>query len=128
MGDIVDRQTHPMEPVGRAGDEIVPDRLSTIPEGIDEPKPKDELDQTLLRTHPHDKEVLKVLLKKDRLSMQKFWAYCVRGYLDADPYMLKFLKTSRQLDAIPKDVKDKHVLSHRERAAIYDQIEKEEGK
>lgn len=123
MSDPIDpaRQHHPMEPVQGSADTIAPDDLSTIPP--EQRREEEPMQQCLVRVHKHDHQVLKALLKKDRLSFQKFVGYCVRGYLDADPYMLKFLKLSRQMDAIPADVRDKHILSHRERTQIYDELE-----
>lgn len=97
--------------------------LLTVPEGT--AKEKDPAKQAIVRLHPNDHQVLKVVLKKDKMSFQKFVNYCVRGYLDADPNMLKFIKLARETDAIPRDIQDKHVLSQRERASILDEIEKE---
>lgn len=98
--------------------------LSTIPEELKSEKQKDPAKMAIVRLHPNDHKVLKVVLKKDKLSFQKFVNFCVRGYLDADPNMLKMIKIMREEEAIPRDVKDKHVLSQRERANILDEIEK----
>ena len=100
------------------------DRLSTIPEDLRMPKEKEVLKQIPVRLHVHDHALIKVMLKKDRLSLQKFINYCVKGFLDGDPNMLRMIKSYRELEIIPKDVKDKHILSHRERQKILDEIEK----
>jgi hypothetical protein len=112
-----------MDPVGQTGDEIVPDETTTYPPELAKPKPKSDDKQKIFRIHPNDDAVMKVLLKKDRLSLQKFIAYCVRGYMDADPYMLKFLKLSRERDFLPSSSTDNGILSHRERKEIFDQLE-----
>ena len=102
------------------------DRLSTIPADLLRPRERELFKQTPVRLHRHDHAVLKIMLKKDRLSIQKFIGYCVKGYMDADPNMIRMLKIYRELDLIPGDVKDRHVLSHRERQSILDEIEKKE--
>jgi len=104
-------------------DDIIPENLSTIPDELAGEPIKEPLKQAIVRIHENDHRVLKVLLKKDRLSFQKLVNYCVRAYLDGDPYLLKVVKNYRELEAIPRDVKDKHVLSHRERSSLYDELE-----
>lgn len=90
----------------------------------------DHSKQVLARLHEDDHRVLRVMLKRDKLSFQKFVALCVRGYLDADPYMLQFLRIARELDAIPEGVRDKYALSMRERNQLFEEIEQaqKEGK
>jgi arsenate reductase-like glutaredoxin family protein len=100
--------------------------LLTIPEELRHEKPTDPTKQAIVRLHQHDHALLKVVLKKDKMSFQKLVGFCVRAYLDADPLLLKMLKTYRELEAVPKDVREKHVLSNRERQNILDQIEKGE--
>jgi hypothetical protein len=99
-----------------------PEEVLTIPAGAASPKRVDLLVQTPVRLHQHTHSVLKVMLKKDQLSLQKFIAFCVRAYLDADPHFIRFLKNYRQLDQVPTGTQEKHVLSHRERAKIFDEI------
>jgi hypothetical protein len=106
-------------------DEIVGDRLSTIPDDMRKPKEHEILKQTPIRMHVNDHRLLKVMLKKDHLSINKFMGYCVKAYMDGDPGMLCMLKNYRELDLVPQMVKDKHVLSHRERQSIMDEIERE---
>ena len=106
-------------------DEIIPENLSTIPDELVGLR-KEPLKQAIVRIHENDHAVLKLMLKKDRMSFQKFVNLCVRGYLDGDPQFLRALKTFREQEAIPKDIKDKHVLSHRERADIYKELEASE--
>jgi hypothetical protein len=109
-------------------DVILPkaDDLSTIPPGLRDVKPAIQTKSVICRIHPNDHPVLKVLLKKDRLTFQKFFEYVFRGYLDADPWLIKFLQTARELDEIPADVQNKHCLSHRERNSIYEALEQSE--
>jgi hypothetical protein len=101
----------------------VPERPLTKP---DIPKKPDKglTRQIPVRLHHHDHAMLKALLKKDSMSLQKFIGFCVRGYLDADPLMLKMIKNYRELEAVPRDIREKHILSHRERQNILDEIEK----
>ena len=109
---------------------VEPDRLSTIPDGLGAPKNKDPNKQVPVRLHANDHALLKVMLKKDQLSLQKFIGFCVRAYLDADPGFMKTIKNYRELELIPPDVREKHVLSHRERSKIFDELEQaqKEGK
>jgi hypothetical protein len=100
-----------------------PDRMSTKPRSY-VPRPKIELHQVPIRIHPDDHKILMNLLKKDDMSYQKFISYCIKGYMDADPHMLKMVKTYREQDLIPRSAQEKHVMSHRERAAILDEIER----
>lgn len=100
------------------------ERLSTIPRGFDKPKEKELLKQIPVRLHIHDHTMLMAMLKKDRMSLQKFISICVRAYLDGDPMMLKCVKNYRELEVVPREIKERHVLSHRERAHIFDELEK----
>jgi hypothetical protein len=104
----------------------LPERESTRPPG--RPKEPAVLKQTPIRMHVHDHAVLMGLLRQDGMNLQRFMGYCVRAYLDAHPYMLKVLRDMRELDMVPKDVQDKHVLSMRERMSLFDEIEKSSGK
>lgn len=104
----------------------LPDQSLTIPRGYDRPRVQDVLKQVPIRLHVHDHTMLRAMLKKDRMTVQKFIGFCVRGYLDADPMMLKMLRNYRELEAVPRDIQDKHVLSHRERLSILDEIEASE--
>lgn len=109
-------------------DEIVPERLLTYPEEEEQGSSGDHnLKQVLVRMHRGDNESLRLLLKKDRMSLQKFFSLCVRGYMEADPFMLKMLKNYRKTDVSVHEAQNKHVLSHRERAAIFEEIERSGG-
>lgn len=88
------------------------------------PKEAGVIKQTPIRLHIHDHAMLMSLLKRDGMSLQKFMSYCVRGYLEAHPQMLKMLKDLRELDMVPKDVREKHMFSMRERMSLFDEIEK----
>lgn len=98
--------------------------LLTIPDEELEDK-KDERPDTsvFFRLHKHDHSMLKGLLKQDKMTMQRFFELCVRGYLDAQPELMRALKDMRAQDAVPRIVREKHVLSQRERASIFDEIE-----
>lgn len=107
-------------------DALVPEDFSTKPSVNIKNINSQKLHQIPIRIHPRDYELLKVMLKKDELSFQKFINFCVRGYMRGDPTMLKAIKMERELDLFPAEVKEKHVLSHRERAEIYNELEKGE--
>jgi hypothetical protein len=81
--------------------------------------------QLSVRMHAHDHTMLMALLKRDEMSFQKLYTYIVSGYLNADPRIIAFLREQRELERVPKDVREKHVLSWRERNNILDEIEKD---
>lgn len=106
-------------------DEIVSDDLSTIPEVLRDLKPV-KMTTHFCRMHPDDSTVMKALLRKDRISWQKFFTYCAQGFMDADPYFLKFLKMARERDLVPQRLGKQHVLSNRARSQIYEELEQQE--
>lgn len=97
-------------------------KISTIPD-TERPPEREILVQTPVRLHRHDMQMLKGVLKRDKLSLQKFIGYCVQGYLDADERILTTIKFYREMDLIPKNVREKHSLSQRERLRLFDEIE-----
>lgn len=82
------------------------------------------LKQLSVRMHPHEHTMLMALLKRDELSFQKLYNYIISGYLNADPRILTFVREQRELERIPKDVRDSKTLSWRERNNLLDEIEK----
>jgi hypothetical protein len=104
-------------------DKVLENRPLTIPEEMPKGE-KEVLKQTPLRIHRNDHTLLKATLKKDGMSIQKFFNHAIRAYLDAEPNMLRSIRYYREIDAVPKDVRDKHLLSQRERANLLDEIEK----
>jgi len=96
------------------------DQLLTIPE---DDKVVDARKSAIIRIHKHDHTMLKIMLKKDRMSFQKFVLFCVRAFLDGDPDMIRMLKSYREMEKVPRDVQDKHMLSHRERTDIFRELE-----
>ena len=85
---------------------------------------EDIIKQVPLRVHAHDHAMLKIILKRDAMSIQKFMGLCIRAYLEGDPSMLGAIRTYRLLEAVPKDIREKHMLSQRERWSIFEEIEK----
>jgi hypothetical protein len=83
-----------------------------------------ELKQLSVRMHPYEHQLLMTLLKRDELSFQKLYKYIVSGYLNADPRILAFVREQRELEQVPRDIRDKHPLSWRERNKLLDEIEK----
>jgi len=96
------------------------EQILTIPE---DDKVVDNRKSTIIRLHKHDHTMMKVMLKKDKMSFQKFVFFCVRAFLDGDPDMIRMLKSYREMEKVPRDVQDKHVLSHRERTDIFRELE-----
>jgi len=84
-----------------------------------------ERHEILVRLHQNDWNMLKLMLKRDELSFQKFVSMCSRSYLDADPDLLRCIKRYRTLAMIPEHEQRKGVFSNRERAEIYAELEKE---
>lgn len=109
---------------GQIMSENIDDRLSTIPDNLKTPEKKDLIKQIPVRVHLHDHTMLTAMLKKDQMPLQKFIHYCITAYLDGDPMFLKTIKNYRELDTVPHHVKEKHILSHRERANIFDELER----
>jgi hypothetical protein len=83
--------------------------------------------QLSVRMHPQEHKLLMTLLKRDELSFQKLYTYIVNGYLNADPRIIAFVKEQRELERIPKDIRDRHVIPWRERNKLFDEIA-EKGK
>lgn len=91
----------------------------------DPPKTEPKFKQLSVRMHPHEHLMLMALLKRDEMSFQKLYNYIIAGYLNGDPRILAFVREQRELERIPKDIRDKHTLSWRERNNLLDEIEKE---
>ncbi len=108
-------------------DESLPPEFSTRPpEDYTRRDPKLP-HNIMVRLHQNDWDLLRVMLRRDGLSFQKFVSLVSKAYLEADPHLIKALRTYRELELIPKDSREKGVFSNRERAAIYDALEAEAG-
>jgi len=79
----------------------------------------------MVRLHQNDWELLRVMLRRDGLSFQKFVSLCSKAYLEADPNLIKSLRTYREYERVPKDQRERGVFSNRERMEIYNELEKE---
>ena len=82
----------------------------------------------LVRLHQNDWEMLRLLLRRDGMSFQKFVSLCSRAYLEADPAIIKSIRTYRELELVPQDQRDKAVFSNRERMQIYAELEDQKVK
>ena len=107
-------------------EESLPPEFSTRPDQTT--KRKSDPHGIMVRLHQNDWELLRVMLRRDGLSFQKFISLCSKAYLEADPHLIKTLRTYREYELVPKDQKEKGVFSNRERAEIYAQLEKEQQK
>ena len=105
-------------------DETIPPEFSTKPVETDRIK-KDKSDPhgIMVRLHQNDWDLLKVMLKRDGLSFQKFISLVSKGYLEADPNIIKCLRTYRSLELVPQDQVARGVFSNRERQQIYAELE-----
>lgn len=81
------------------------------------------IQQIPFRLHVNDHKVLKKILIDDGMRFQTFVSACVEAYLRGDPSILKVVKDWKDLNTIPKDVRDKYTLSQRERRALLDELE-----
>lgn len=89
------------------------------------PKGGAKIKQLSIRMHPNEHTMLMALLKRDEMSFQKLYNYIVAGYLNGDPRILAYVREQRELERVPKDIRDKHTLSWRERNNLLDEIERE---
>jgi hypothetical protein len=80
----------------------------------------------MVRIHQSDWELMRVMLRRDGLSFQKFATLCSKAYLEGDPNIVKSIRTYREYALVPKDQQEKGVFSNRERAEIYNTLEKED--
>ncbi len=76
------------------------------------------------RIHLHDYAILRKTLHNDELSLQEWIVACVESYLKGDTNMRKIVSDHKLLGAVPQEVKDKFMLSPRERNDIFNEIEK----
>ena len=90
----------------------------------EEPSGPVAIKQLSVRMHPHEHTMLMALLKRDELSFQRLYTYIVSGYLNADPRILAYIREMRELERVPRELRDEHRLSWRERNNILDEIEK----
>jgi hypothetical protein len=88
--------------------------------------------QMSVRLHINDRVVFRKLLDDVGMNFQEFFTACMEAFLRADPSALKIIKDWKDLNVIPREMRDKYMLSHRERDDIakelYDMQEKEKGK
>ena len=75
-----------------------------------------------------DWKMIKVMLRREALTFQKFMSLCVRAFIEGDPNLVRCIKTYRELEMVPADEVNKGVWSNRERADIYAQLEQTETK
>ena len=108
-------------------EETLPPEFSTKPPEKDRLiKSSSDPHGIMVRLHQNDWDLLKVMLRRDGLSFQKFTSLVSRAYIEADPNIIKCLRTYREFDMLPKEQKAKGVFSNRERAEIYAALEAEQ--
>lgn len=107
-------------------DDSLPPEFSTRPPEDYARKDKSTPHGIMVRLHQNDWELLSLMLRRDGLSFQKFVSLVSKAYLDADPNLIKSIRTYRELELIPKDQREKGVFSNRERQAIYAELEKQQ--
>ncbi len=105
-------------------EEFLENRPSTKPEIPDLKDKGSSSKQMPIRLHTDEHRLLRAALMRDEMSVNKFVRFCVQAYLDMDPGMMKMLKYYREIEGIPKDVRDDRLIAHRERNKIFDEIER----
>lgn len=80
------------------------------------------IQQVSFRLHMNDHTVLKKMLSDEDLTFQSLVSAAVEAYLRGDPAILKVLKDYKDLNTIPKEVRNQYSLSHRERQAVLDEL------
>lgn len=87
------------------------------------PKEKDRLIQQIpFRLHMNDHKMMKKILVDEGMTFQTFVSACVEAFLRADPAIMRAIKEWKDLNSIPKDVRDKYTFSQRERQAILSEL------
>ena len=106
-------------------EETLPPEFSTRPPEEHTRKDPKLPHNIMVRLHQNDWELLRVMLRRDGLSFQKFVSLCSKAYLEADPAIIKSIRTYREYELVPKDQRERGVFSNRERMEIYHELEKE---
>jgi lambda repressor-like predicted transcriptional regulator len=101
-----------------------------VPEFSTKPNERDVVKEdgphaVLVRLHQNDWNMIKLMLRRDGLSFQRFVALLARAYMDGDPDIIKCIRRYRTLELIPEGEVSRGVFSNRERAEIYAELEKE---
>ena len=76
--------------------------------------------------HFNDYTLMKKLLVDDDISYNGFVNFCIASYLNGDPHMMKVVKTYKETFDVPRNIREKFVLSQRERAKILEDLENED--
>lgn len=77
------------------------------------------------RIHLHDKVLLYQLLSNEELKFQQLVDAFIDSYMRGDKEALHIVKTWKELNTVPEELKDKYTLSQRERSEILSEIEKD---
>lgn len=88
---------------------------------------KDGPHAVLVRLHQSDWNMIRLMLRRDGLSFQRFVSLVSRAYMEGDVDIIKCVRRYRTLELIPEGEKTAKgvVWSNRERANIYAELEKE---
>lgn len=91
------------------------------------PTEKEQLiKQIPYRIHLHEKTLLYQLLENEGIKFQQLIDAFVEAYMRGDKQALHIVKTWKDMNIVPEELKDRYMLSQRERSDILSEIEKEE--
>ena len=82
--------------------------------------------QVPYRIHLHEKTLLMQLLSNDGLRFQQLMDALVESYMRGDKEALHIIKTWKDMNIVPDELKEQFMLSQRERADILAELEKED--
>ena len=82
--------------------------------------------QVPYRIHLHEKTLLMQLLSNDGLRFQQLMDAFVESYMRGDKEALHIIKTWKDMNIVPDELKEQFMLSQRERADILAELEKED--
>ena len=75
------------------------------------------------RMHENDWKLMRKLLTDEKMTFQTFVDACTQAYLRGDPSIVKAIRDYKELGTVPKEYRDKAVLSRRERDSILDELD-----
>lgn len=64
------------------------------------------------------------LLRDEGIGFQTFVDACMQAFMRADPSIMNVINDWKQLSEVPKEYQDLYTLSHRERMAIQQELDK----
>lgn len=75
------------------------------------------------RIHLHEQALLKQLLHNDGVKFQQLIDAFVESYMRGDKEALHIVKVWKEMNIVPEELKDKYMMSARDRADIMKELE-----